>query len=546
MSGNLRAIAEPFIADATAGASVKTRLHLSEDDLSVLWQVGTHLGRLAGMDLAARCGEGRLDTKGKAESRKERSRILRPQCSSRWTGTITRISEDQWQLAEQNLFREKESLRRRIWIIETRAAVPVGERRGRTRGYATANERYLKLIRLKNLKARLGRVQQALADGRVSVVRGGKALFRKRSNLDAAGMTVNEWQSEWDASRLFLKADGDKSAPWGNWTISWNPVEQSLEVNLPAPLVRLANRPRGRYRLSCPVEFSYRGDEVAAQAATSAISYDISLDPKTGRWYLTASWKKLPAPDRSLEELRCETVVAVDVNDGHLEAAVVAADGNILGAPFSISLDLAGLPATTRDGRLRAAVTTLLDTAREYGACALVVENLNFEEKRAEGRERAKNRPSRGRRGRAFRRSISGIPTGKFRNRLVQMASNEGLAIIVVDPAYTSQWAAVHWLAQLREQHPETTGHHAAALVIGRRGLGHRARKRVNRNRAVPEDAARPAPTRNRRYPRVGPSQRKPAAPRGQRHPPGSKTGRPHRAKAGNQAAQDRSGPPAG
>jgi hypothetical protein len=41
-------------------------------------------------------------------------------------------------------------------------------------------------------------------------------------------------------------------------------------MKLPAPLAHLANRPHGRYRLSCPVEFTCRGDEVAAQAALKA------------------------------------------------------------------------------------------------------------------------------------------------------------------------------------------------------------------------------------------------------------------------------------
>jgi hypothetical protein len=83
-------------------------------------------------------------------------------------------------------------------------------------------------------------------------------------------------------------------------------------------------------------------------------------------------------------------------------------------------------------------------------------------------------------------------------------------------------------------------------VVIGRRGLGHRARTRVNRNRAAPEDAARPAPARTRNPPETGPSPRKPSVPGGRRQPPGGKTGRPHRTTAGNQAAQDRSAPPTG
>ena len=60
-------------------------------------------------------------------------------------------------------------------------------------------------------------------------------------------------------------------------------------------------------------------------------------------------------------------VVAVDVNAGHLAAAVLAPDGNVTGVPFTIPLELAGLPATTRDGRVRAAVSALIATARQPG-----------------------------------------------------------------------------------------------------------------------------------------------------------------------------------
>ena len=194
-------------------------------------------------------------------------------------------------------------------------------------------------------------------------------------------------------------------------------------------------------------------------------------------------------------------MIAVDVNAGHLAVAAVAPDGNVTGTPFTIPLQLAGLPATTRDGHVRAAVTQLTGTAREHGAQAVVIENLDFTETRAEGRERTGNRPARGKRGRGFRRLIAGIPTARFRDRLVQMTANADLSVVVVDPAYSSRWGAQHWLAPLREHHPQATGHHAAALVLGRRGLGHRARNRANGNRTAPADAMRPAQARTRKPP---------------------------------------------
>ena len=376
----------------------------------MLWTVGTHLGSLAGKDLAARCAEGRLDARDRARSRAVRKRALTAQSSARWAGAITRTSEDQVRLAGQNLRAKRTSLQARIRRIQTRLEIPAGSRSGRIRGYATAAERHAKAVRLQLLKARLARVERQLEAGAVSVVRGGKALLRKRGSLTRAGLTEAQWREQWESARLFLTADGEAAKACGNETIRWHPGAGWLEIKLPAPLARLANRPHGRYRLSAPVGFFYRGDEVAAQAASGAVRYDISHDPARGRWYIDASWKAAPAPAQSLDELRARPVVAVDLNHGHLATAVIAPDGNVLGAPATIGLDLAGLPSATRDGHLRAAISALIATAKARGARAIVIEDLDFAEARAEGREWADRRPSRGRRGRDFRRAVCGHP----------------------------------------------------------------------------------------------------------------------------------------
>jgi len=75
------------------------------------------------------------------------------------------------------------------------------------------------------------------------------------------------------------------------------------------------------------------------------------------------------------------------------------------------------------------------------------------------------------------------------------MASNAGLAVIAVDPAYTSRWGAEHWLAPLREHNlVTTTGHHAAAVVIGRPRKAQRQpprwRKTATADRPRPPDQA--------------------------------------------------------
>jgi len=328
------------------------------------------------------------------------------------------------------------------------------------------------------LECRLVEVAARLEQGRLSICRGGKSLARARHHLDDAGLSATEWRDDWNAARLFITADGEKAKAWGNETIRFHPAEHWLELKLPVPLVHLANRRHGRYRLSCPVAFSYRDDEVAAQAASGAVRYDVTFDPKKARWYLDASWKRAVITPPTLDELRGHRVLAVDVNTGHLAAMVVDSAGNPVGRPITSLLALSGLSASTRDGHLRGAISVLIKKAEHHGCRAIVIENLDFSDARETGREKTGRRPSRGKRGRSFRRLVFGIPTAKFAHRLIQMASNASLAVIAVDPAYTSMWGTEHWLVALKEISTEASGHHAAALVIGRRGLKQRARRR--------------------------------------------------------------------
>ena len=545
MSSSLRPLAAPFVAAAPAGARVRTRLRVSGQDEMVLRAAGRHLGSLAGRDLAARCAQGRLDAGGQAGSRARRKRALTAESSSRWAGAITRTSEDQWQLAMRNLRADRSGLQARIRTIRARLAVPAGGRAGRVRGYATAAERHGKAVRLQVLQARLAAADRRLAAGRVSVVRGGRPLLRTRGRLAAAKMTGTGWRERWEASRLFLTADGEKDKAQGNETIRWHPDQGWLELKLPAPLADLANRPHGRYRLSCSVAFAYRGDDVAAQAASGPVRYDISYDPERGRWYLDASWHASPVPIPALEDLRQAPVLAVDLNYGHLAAWILTPDGNPAGPPVTIPLVLAGLPASQRDGRLRGAISAVIGLARQRGCRAVGIEDLDFADARDQGRERHGRRPSRGRRGRRYRALVAGIPTARFRHRLAQMAANAGLAVIAVDPAYTSRWGAEHWLGPLQQQASPVpaTGHHAAAVVIGRRALGHRARRRAGvtggGQRTSRRRAAARAPTATRTS-RDGRPRQAPRQP-----PRWRKTATATRTRPPDQAAQDRPGPPA-
>jgi hypothetical protein len=551
----MRALAAPFVVAPPSGARIRARLRPSPADERVLRAVGEYLGGLAGQDLAGRCRLGRGP-----DQRAGRKRALTAASSSRWAGAITRTSGDQWQRGYKNLLDARTGLRRAVKRVRARLAVPVGQRHGRTRGYATQAERFSKQRRLQHLATRLAEVEQRIAQGRVSVCRGGRRLAKLRHTIEegdpACGLTEVHWRERWQAARLFVTADGEADKRWGNETIRVHPDEGWLEIRLPTPLAHLSNTP-GRaptYRLGCPVRFTHRHDEWAAQAASGAVRYDLHLDPVKGRWYADASWRIPTRPVPSLAELRQHRALGVDLNAEHLDGWVLDPAGNPLGPPHTIPLALAGLEASTRDGHLRSAVAAIIEPAHAGGCRSIVVEDLDFADARQTGRETM----GRGARGRRFRRTVAGMPTRAFREVLVGMAANAGLWVVAVDPGWTSAWGGRYWeqaLDQQTKQAVTVSRHQAAAVVIGRRGLGCRARRRERCAWRRPADRQQRA-TYSAGRPMVSampwawllvvpkPTQETGGPGRQRAGPRACQTRLPDRGTFGDQAAQDRSVPP--
>jgi IS605 OrfB family transposase len=245
-------------------------------------------------------------------------------------------------------------------------------------------------------------------------------------------------------------------------------------------------------------------------AQRRAVRYDVWRDER-GRWYLDASWGYPQVPAVPLAVLQRQPTLGVDLNSGHLDYAVVDGHGNVVGTPQRLDVTLDALPAPTRDAMLRDTITRLIHLAQRHGCASITIEDLGFTDARQQGRETM----GRGKRGKRFRRTVAGLPTAQFRQRLAGMTATAGLNVIAVDPAYTSRWAAQHWLTPLKTSDPSVDRHRAAAVVIGRRGLAHRARRKPAgphaRQRTPVGQPARPATPRGR--PSHGPATLQPRAP---------------------------------
>lgn len=525
----MREIVALFVVTPAVGVSIRTRLKgLTDADVRVLREVGEHLGRLAAGDLARRVRDGLRHDK---DAWAERKRDLTAVSSARWAGSITKATHDQWGLARRAQAAHIRSLRAGVATIRYRLSLAVGEKGGRRQpgGYRSRREWFEKSRRLAILESRLAVVEAAWEAGRVSVVRGGKRLLRKRHHLDPAGMTEARWRDRWEAARWFLSADGESGKKQGNETIRVTPAGE-VSLRLPAALMHRANAAHGRYVLGGRACFAYRGAEWSDRVAGNrAVAYRIHYAVEKGRWYVDASWQREPSPAVPLDSLRARRVIGVDMNADHLAAWRLDSHGNPIGAPRTFGYNLSGA-ATHRDAQVRHALRRLLHWAKQAGAAAIAVEDLDF--------TGAKSREPHGGR-RRFRQTISGIPTARLRARLLSMCAEAGIGVIAVDPAYTSRWGAQHWQRPTCGPARRTTRHEAAAIAIGRRALGHKIRRRTTPPRlhqsdvtghrtaqAEPETAGR----EETRHPGTGPPTRSV-------RPTGA-------ANAGNQATQHRSGPP--
>ncbi len=509
-----------------SGVAVRTRLKdLTADDEKVLRLVGDHLGSLASRDLNARCAAG---LEHDSEQWAQRKRVLTEESSSRWAGSITKATHDQWALARRGQLAHIQSLEAGIETITHRLSLPVGEKGTKKApgGYGTRQVWFAKSRRLHVLEDRLQAVRADREAGCVRVVRGGKRLLNTRHHLDAAQLTEEQWRARWQAGRRFLKADGESGKRFGNETIRVT-ADGEVSVKLPAPLTHLANAPHGRYVLTSRVAFAHRGEQWADRiTANRAVAYRIHEDVSRGRWYLTASWTIPPVKTVPLEAARAHGLIGVDTNADHLAAWRLDEHGNPVGTPLRFGYDLTGT-AAHRDAQIRHALIRLLHWARRHHL-AIAIEDLDFAAE--------KTREKHGRRKR-FRKLVSDLPTSRLRTRLVSMATELGIPVIAVDPAYTSRWGAQHWQKPLTSKTRKTTRHQAAAVAIGRRALGHPIRRRTTPPPAHRSDKqghrtvqARPGtPGREGHRPRIpGPRTRSVRAGCG--------------AKAGDQNAQHRSG----
>ena len=487
----VRQLAASFVAVPPSGTSTQTRLEVTEDEDAVLWELYRFGGRLRASDLRLLVELNAAGADTDPETRKtltaSRKRNMTPQWSSRVAGAVYRDNDELWALAKRNLVAHIDTLNERIAAIGERLEIPVGTRGG----YRNQRTAQAKRQRMQAAVHKRYTAQAKLDANRPSICLGGKDLARKRHNLRDADMTLEEWRLRHDAGRGWLAVNGTTGEVLGNQTLRVDPDNGIFELLLPPELAHLSDTAGSRpsWRLEAPVGFVHLSEEWSERArARRSIRYELDYRfpqrNKTGGWYLTASWSLDETPLPELSALRLHRTLAVDLNSDHVACCVVDAQGNPVGRPFDIAVlkehEHSDWTTGQKDANIRDVTQRIIAAALVHRCRSISIEDLNFARWRKRGRD-AK------RLGRKTRKTVLGMPTATFRDRLVAMARNAHTPIwvVAVDPAYTSVLGRSHWLPLLKGSFSKNcTAHQAAAVVIGRRGLGFLARRSVSMHEA--------------------------------------------------------------
>ena len=317
---------------------------------------------------------------------------------------------------------------------------------------------------------KLGALEKADREGKVSLCFGGKRLFHAQHAREENGYASHEeWLAAWRESRTnqFMVL-GSKDESGGNQTCTATIAEDgslTLRLRLPNALI-----PKyGKYLILTGVRFAYGHEEVCralrscteraqrmkdgdptAKSYGEAIQYRFRRDAKGITLFATVSRPK-PASVTSKEK----GVLGIDLNADHVAVTEMDRFGNPV-ASHSFPMVTYGKSLNQAEALIGDVCAAVVALAIKTGK-PLVHEDLDFSAKKrslSEGRS-----PK-------YARMLSSFAYNQFASTLLSRAWRQGVDLRAVNPAYTSVIGRVKFARRYG-----LTVHQAAACVIGRRFL---------------------------------------------------------------------------
>ena len=313
--------------------------------------------------------------------------------------------------------------------------------------------------KIHTMSNRLAEIKHALAEKDPGLCFGSKRLFRAQFNTACKSKYPQRkfedhkaWKEAWQASRkaTFIMI-GSKGESAGNLN-----CQLQLDKNNPDAMTGMLQINTGQQKLKVRVELKYGAQFIkTALLQNYALTYRFNFDQSLNRWRVHASTdvsKQHPA----IASLKSTGVIGVDINEAHLAVVEVDRNGNPL-ERVRIDLNLYGKSTEQGKAIIGDGIKQLINYAASKEK-PLVIENLSFEKKKLnlKSSDSAK-----------YKRMLSSFSYSRIINTIKARAADRGVEIRQINPAFTSQIGAVKYQDRLA-----LSSHHAAALVIARRGMG--------------------------------------------------------------------------
>ncbi len=319
--------------------------------------------------------------------------------------------------------------------------------------------------RLAILETKLAKARSQADDPTICF--GSKKLFRGQFDLHGNGYADHaKWLGAWKAARSAqFTLDGNSSMSGGNQFARLRLRGKGrfdLELRLPKALAHLATRTFkvSGQTIAC-VDFRglsfNHGNEVIEQALTNH-------KPVTVKFLRDAkSWKVMVSVDHATEWKKpnfSAGALGVDLNAGHVSAALVDRDGNPVEV-FNFPCVTYGKTSDQLQDAIRKVAAEIASLADRLGV-PVVCEQLDFSEKKKTLKDAKDAR---------YARMLSSFAYSAFSKALACACARQGVALRRVNPAYTSIIGRVKFARRYG-----LSVHEAASVTIARRAMGYSER----------------------------------------------------------------------
>ncbi len=330
------------------------------------------------------------------------------------------------------------------------------------------NKIHQKKRRLARLEKRIEQLESDKATGRARICFGTKKLFNAQFDLKANGYeNLEQWKSDWLQSRsnqFILVGSKDETA--GNQLCVAKRQKDgtlTLRVRMPDVLVpkhgKYVEIPRIKFEYGQNVIDAALNDNEARRILKSikssetkrygvAITYRFLRDKKGWRVFVSTARPQIP-----IKTLKNIGTIGIDLNANHVALVETDRFGNIVGTEI-IQLNTYGKSKGQTESIIGEVVKTIVAKS-DITLKPIVIEDLDFSQKKSVLRENSSNRHA---------RMLSSFVYSKFGAFLESRASKYGVKVYKVNPAFTSVIGRVKYASRYG-----LTVHHAAALVIARR-----------------------------------------------------------------------------